>query len=119
MSRSDSSPIVQKWIVSEAARQLLPTNRRRDMTSISNNEDTMNLAHVSTRAMRNLSVGVAISLSFGSILTAQAPAAGGMIAGTVHDPVGDVAPKIVVQARSSDGQTVRRATSESTGKYII
>ena len=42
-----------------------------------------------------------------------------LIAGTVRDPVGDVAAEIVVQARSSDGQTVRRATSESTGKYTI
>src|SRR5262249_137276 len=41
------------------------------------------------------------------------------ISGTVRDPIGDVAAKIVIQARSSDGQTTRRATSESSCKYTI
>src|SRR5262249_55913661 len=91
----------------------------RDATSISLTEDTMKIAHVSTKALLGVLVSAGVSVAFNSILMAQVPPAGGTIAGTVRDPVGDAAAKIVVQARSSDGQTIRRATSESTGKYTI
>jgi hypothetical protein len=41
------------------------------------------------------------------------------VSGTVLDPVGVAAAKVVVQARSADGTTVRRATSDATGKYTL
>jgi hypothetical protein len=78
----------------------------------------MKLSDVRTKAIC-LVFGAAITAAFAPILRAQASQAGGMISGTVRDPIGDAAAKIIVQAMSTDGQTVRRATSENSGKYTI
>ena len=43
----------------------------------------------------------------------------GSIAGTVRDPVGVAAPKVVVQVRNASGDIVRRATSDGMGKYSV
>ena len=53
-----------------------------------------------------------------AVRRADAPGSG-TITGTVLDPFGAVAAKVLVQAKSADGETVRRATSESTGKYTL
>jgi hypothetical protein len=64
-------------------------------------------------------VALGISVALVSSTGAQGKPDRGTIAGTVLDPVGAAAAKVVVQARSADGQTVRQATSESTGKYTL
>jgi hypothetical protein len=62
---------------------------------------------------------LALAAVVASGLSAQAPQDRGTIAGAVVDPVGAAAVNVVVQARSSDGATVRRATSERAGKYAL
>jgi hypothetical protein len=79
----------------------------------------MLFVHSIARPIHRASQALAISAVFASILGAQVPQGQGTIAGTVLDPVGAPAAKVVVQARSSDGQTTRRATTESTGKYKL
>jgi hypothetical protein len=66
------------------------------------------------RAWLALGISVALSASIGAGQSNR-----GSITGTVVDPVGAAAAKVVVQARSADGQTVRRATTEGTGKYTL
>src|SRR5262249_27090554 len=92
----------------------------RDATSISwEGGPTMILARFVIKTMRSVSLPLAMTAAFASTGLAQVSQGHGTIAGTVRDPVGDAAPKIVVQAKSSDGKTVIRATSESTGKYTL
>src|SRR5262245_42552613 len=43
----------------------------------------------------------------------------GVISGTVLDPVGSPAGKVGVQARNADGQTIRRAATEGSGRYTL
>lgn len=52
------------------------------------------------------------------ILSGQAPQGPGTIAGTVLDPAGEAAARVVVQAKGSDG-AVTRATSTSDGEYTL
>ena len=69
--------------------------------------------------VRRVVVALGISVALASSIGAQGQPDRGAIAGTVLDPVGAAAAKVVVQARSADGQTVRRTTSEGTGKYTL
>jgi Carboxypeptidase regulatory-like domain len=66
------------------------------------------------RAWLALGISVAVASSIGAGQSNR-----GSITGTVVDPVGAAAAKVVVQARSADGQTVRRATTEGTGTYTL
>src|SRR5215470_12623288 len=79
----------------------------------------MMLGHIVSRTIRSVSLPLVMTAALASTGLAQVSQGHGTIAGTVRDPVGDVAAKIVVQAKSSDGKTVLRATSESTGKYTL
>jgi hypothetical protein len=78
----------------------------------------MLFVHATTKAIYRLFLALAVSAAFASMLGAQVQPGRGVIVGTVRDPVGVVASKIEVQAKSSDGQ-VRRATSDSAGKYTL
>jgi Carboxypeptidase regulatory-like domain len=69
--------------------------------------------------MRRLSWAFGIVIAFAPSLSAQAPQAQGSIAGTILDPVGTPAAKIAVLATSSDGKTLRRATSDANGRYSL
>jgi len=62
---------------------------------------------------------LALGVTTASLSGAQAPQSQGTIAGTVLDPFGKAAAKVQVQAKSADGQVVRSATTESTGKYTL
>jgi hypothetical protein len=66
-----------------------------------------------------LSLALGVSMALASLHAAQAPSDRGTISGTVLDPVGAVAPKVAVQARGTEGDTVRRATSDSAGQYVL
>jgi hypothetical protein len=79
---------------------------------------TMFVVHAVIKMMRRVSLAFGISVALAAPL-AQAQAGRGAIAGTVFDPVGAPAAKVVVQARSDNGQVVGRATSEGTGKYTL
>ncbi len=79
----------------------------------------MSCAHASIKIMRRVSLAIGIAVALASSVGTQAQQPAGAISGTVLDPVGAAAPKVVVQARSADGATVRRATSERTGQYTL
>src|SRR5580658_2288557 len=79
----------------------------------------MLVVHAGNNRVRRVSLAFAISVALAVPLGAQAQQNRGTIAGTVLDPVGAAAAKVVVQARSADGETVRRATSDGTGKYTL
>src|SRR5580698_9608019 len=79
----------------------------------------MLVVHAGKNRMRRVSQAFTISVALAVPLGAQAQQNRGTIAGTVLDPVGAAAAKVVVQARSADGETVRRTTSEGTGKYTL
>src|ERR1700681_3616798 len=78
----------------------------------------MRSVHTVINTMRRVSLALGISMALASPIVAQAQPRG-TIAGTVFDPVGAPAAKVVVQARSDNGQIVGRATSEGTGKYTL
>jgi hypothetical protein len=74
----------------------------------------------STRTTRRVSVALGIGVALAAVLMAQPPEKSGTISGTVLDPIGVIAPDVVVQVKSStNGEIVRRATSDRTGKYIV
>jgi hypothetical protein len=79
----------------------------------------MLFVHVGIDRMRRVSLALGISVAVAWSIGAQAQQNRGTIAGTVLDPVGAAAAKVVVQAKSADGETVHRATSEATGKYTL
>jgi carboxypeptidase family protein len=79
----------------------------------------MLVVHAGINKMGRLSLTLGISVALALPIGARAQQNRGTIAGTVVDPVGAAAAKVAVQARSADGVTVRRATSESTGKYAL
>src|SRR5262245_41208225 len=68
--------------------------------------------------VRGVVLALTVALGLVSIASAQTAAGRGAIAGTVLDPFGDIAAKVVVQAKGADGET-RRATSDAAGKYSI
>jgi hypothetical protein len=71
----------------------------------------MRLVHAHLPAIRRVTLALGLSVALGSLHGAQPPQDRGSIAGTVLDPVGTAAAKVLVQANSTDGDTVRRATS--------
>jgi hypothetical protein len=79
----------------------------------------MLVVHAGHHRMRRVSLAFVISVALAVPIGAQAQQNRGTIAGTVLDPVGAAAAKVVVQAKSADGETVRRATSDGTGKYTL
>jgi hypothetical protein len=79
----------------------------------------MLVVHAGKNRMRRVSLAFAISVALAVPLGAQAQQGQGTIAGTVLDPVGKAAAKVAVQAKSADGETVRRATSDGAGKYTL
>src|SRR5262245_9365835 len=74
------------------------------------------LSIIATRTPRVL-VGAGLAVALASALNAQAQNKGA-ISGTVRDPVGGFAAKVVVQAQGTEGQ-VHRATTDAAGKYTI
>ncbi len=61
-----------------------------------------------------------LSLVIGVVLVAGLGAqSAGSLAGLVADPAAAPMASVVVQARSADGATVRRATSEKNGRYAL
>jgi hypothetical protein len=82
-------------------------------------ERTMRVIHASLSTLRPVFLTLGISLVLPPAAGAQTSQDRGTIIGTVLDPVGVAAPKIAIAARSIDGQTVRLATSESTGRYTL
>src|SRR6476620_6070592 len=77
----------------------------------------MSISRTDARSVRRWAVAMGI-VALASALSAQAPQSRGTISGTVRDPVGAAAPKVVVQARGADGQ-VHRATTDNAGKYTL
>ena len=69
--------------------------------------------------MHRICVTLGFSVMLALPLGAQTPQDRGTIAGIVLDPVGTAAAKVVVSAKSADGQTARQATSDSSGKYTL
>jgi hypothetical protein len=66
--------------------------------------------------MRRLISSFGLCVALVGTLVAQSGQ--GTISGTVLDPFGVAAPKIVVQARGADGE-IKRATTDSAGKYAM
>ena len=69
--------------------------------------------------MRCAYLSLVMSFVVAAGLGAQAPSGVGAISGTAVDPVGSPAANVVVQARSADGNTTRRATSQKNGTYLL
>ncbi|HKE88169.1 MAG TPA: carboxypeptidase-like regulatory domain-containing protein [Vicinamibacterales bacterium] len=74
---------------------------------------------VHDRLIRLCAVVSILALCAAVPASAQSSGSRGTLTGTVLDPVGKPAGKVTVQAQSADGQTTQRATTETTGRYVI
>src|SRR6476660_483791 len=74
------------------------------------------LSVITTRTLRVMAA-VGLAVAFASGLNAQAQDRG-TISGSVRDPIGAPAARVVVQAQGADAQ-VHRATTDAAGKYTL